>query len=244
MTDFARRLDGVRIAYDFAAGEYPVLLVHGFASTAEVTWHTTGWVRALTEAGRASITPDLRGHGRSDKPRRSVDYAPRQLAADLVAVLDQLELEEVDVIGYSMGARVTAALTQLAPDRVRRVVIGGAGPLELFETWDKEDMAGYLAGDGVPSDATIAAVLGAAIEAGADRDAMVACVHGVAGARLDIDPRIPTLYVAGSDDRIPDGVEDIARARGARYLELPGRTHINALTSRQFKAAALDFLTP
>jgi len=244
VTEFARRLDGVRIAYDFAPGERPVLLVHGFASNAEVTWHSTGWVRALTEVGRSSITPDLRGHGRSDKPHNDANYAPRQLAADLVVVLDQLELEEVDVVGYSMGARVTAALTQLAPERVRRVVVGGAGPLELFETWDKEEMARFIAGDGMPNDATIAAVLGAAIEAGADPDALVACVHGVAGAKLDIAPGIPTLYVAGGDDRIPDGVEDIARERGAQYLELPGRTHINALTSRQFKTAALEFLGP
>jgi pimeloyl-ACP methyl ester carboxylesterase len=244
VTEFARRLDGVRIAYDFAAGEHPVLLVHGFGSDAAVTWHGTGWVRALSEAGRASVTPDLRGHGRSDKPHRSADYAPRQLAADLVAVLDQLELEEVDVIGYSMGARVSAALTQLAPERVHKLVVGGAGPLELFETWDMEEMSRFLAGDGVPADATIAAVLGAAIDAGADPEALAACVQGVAGARLDVAPSIPTLYVAGGADRIPDGVEEIARARGAEYLELPGRTHINALTSRQFKTAALEFLAP
>jgi len=244
VTEYARRLDGVRIAYDFAPGAHPVLLVHGFGSNADVTWHGTGWVRTLAEAGRSSITPDLRGHGRSDTPHRSTDYAPRQLAADMVAVIDQLELEEVDVIAYSMGARVASALTHLAPERVRKLVVGGAGPLELFETWDMEEMSRFLSGEGIPSDETIAAVLGAAIGAGGDRDALVACVQGVAGARLDIAPGIPTLYVAGSDDPIPDGVEEIARERGAEYLELPGRTHINALTSRQFKTAALDFLAP
>ena len=49
MTEFARRLDGVRIAYDVTAGERPILLVHGFGSNAQVTWHGTGWVRALVE---------------------------------------------------------------------------------------------------------------------------------------------------------------------------------------------------
>ncbi|MCU1442848.1 MAG: Pimeloyl-ACP methyl ester carboxylesterase [Cryobacterium sp.] len=242
MTEYARRLDGMRIAYDHTPGERPVLLVHGFASTAEVTWHTTGWVRALTEAGRASITPDLRGHGRSDKPHRGTDYLPRQLAADLVAVLDQLELEQVDVIGYSMGSRIAAALTQLAPERMRRLVVGGAGPLELFATWDIDEVRRFVVGDKTHSDPTIAAVLGAALAAGADAEALIACVQGVAGARLDVAPGIPALYVAGSADRIPDGVEDIAREHGAVYLELPGRTHINSLTSRQFKAAALEFL--
>lgn len=244
MTEFARRLDGVRIAYDVTPGERPILLVHGFGSNAHVTWHGTGWVRALSEAGRGSITPDLRGHGRSDKPHRGADYAPRQLAADLVSVIDALDLEHVDVIAYSMGARVAAALTQLAPDRVRRLVVGGAGPVELFETWDMAEMEHYLTRGGTPSDDTIQAVLGAAIDAGADRDALAACVKGVAGAKLDVASGIPTLYVAGSSDAIPSGVEEIARAAGARYLEIPGRTHINTLTSRQFKNAALEFLAP
>lgn len=242
MTAFARRLDGVRIAYDAADGRDPVLLVHGFASDALVTWHGTGWVRALGDAGRGTVTPDLRGHGRSDKPHRAADYAPRQLAADLVLVLDELGLDAVDVIGYSMGARVSAALTQLAPERVHRLVVGGAGPLELFETWDLDEMQRFVRGEVVPADPTIQAVLGAAIAAGADRDALVACVEGVAGAKLDVAPGIPTLYVAGGADRIPDGVEEVARSTGSAYLELPGRTHINALTSRQFKAAALEFL--
>jgi len=239
---FARRLDGVRIAYDYVPGDRPILLVHGFASTAAVTWTTPGWVRAITDAGRGVVAPDLRGHGRSDAPRRPADYAPRQLAADLVAVLDALELDRVDVIAYSMGSRVAAALTQLAPERVRRVVLGGAGPLELFDTWDPDAVRRFVTHGELPADPTIAAVLGASIRAGADRDALLACVQGVAGATLDVPPGIPVLYVAGGADTIPAGVAEVARARGADYLELPGRTHINALTAREFKQAAIEFL--
>ncbi len=239
---FARRLDGVRIAYDFVPGDRPILLVHGFASTAAVTWSTPGWVRAITDAGRGAITPDLRGHGRSDAPHRAADYAPRQLAADLVAVLDTLELEQVDVIAYSMGSRVAAALTRLAPERVRKVVLGGAGPLELFETWDMDAVRRFVTHGDLPSDPTIAAVLGAAIDAGADREALMACVEGVAGATIEVPPGIPVLYVAGAADPIPAGVAAHARERGSEFLELPGRGHINALTSREFKQAALAFL--
>ena len=239
---FARRLDGVRIAYDFAQGGRPILLVHGFASTAAVTWAGPGWVRAITEAGRGVIMPDLRGHGRSDGPHRAADYLPRQLAADLVAVLDALELDQIDVIAYSMGSRVAAALTQLAPERVRRMVLGGAGPMELFVTWDMDAVRRFVMHGALPSDPTIATVLGAAIDAGADREALMACVQGVAGATLDVPPGIPVLYVAGGADSIPIGVAEFARARGAEYLELSGRTHINALTAREFKQAALAFL--
>lgn len=243
---FARRLDGVRISYDYAPGERPILLVHGFASTATVTWVGTGWVRAITDAGRGAISADLRGHGESDKPHRAADYTPRQLGADLVAVLDALELEQVDVIAYSMGSRVAAAFARLAPERVRKMVLGGAGPIELFETWDQGAVAHFVTDgtlpDSGPADPTIAAVLGAAIAAGADRDALLACVQGVAGATLEMPTGIPQLFVAGGADPIPAGVAELARARGAEYLELPGRTHINALTSREFKQAALAFL--
>jgi pimeloyl-ACP methyl ester carboxylesterase len=243
VTDFARRLDGVRIAFDNAPGDRPVLLVHGFASTAAVTWGGSGWVRALEEAGRGAITPDLRGHGRSDKPHRAADYAPRQLAADLVVVLDTLELERVDVIGYSMGSRVVAALARLAPERVRRLVLGGAGPLELFDTWNLEEVNRFVTHGDLPADPTIAAVLGPAIAAGADRAALVACVQGVAGCTLDVPAGIPQLFVAGGADSIPAGAAALAAERGAQYLELPGRTHLNALTAREFKQAALQFLT-
>ena len=239
---FARRLDGVRIAYDFVPGDRPVLLVHGFASTAQVTWAGTGWVRAVQEAGRGVITPDLRGHGRSDKPHRADDYLPRQLAADLVVVLDALELEQVDVIAYSMGSRVAAALARLAPERVHRLVLGGAGPDELFETWHPDAVRRFVTDGTVSADPSIAAVLGAAITAGADREALVACVGGVAGSSLDVPAEIPVLYVAGGADSIPAGVAELARARGSEYLELAGRDHVNTLTSREFKRAALHFL--
>ena len=122
------------------------------------------------------------------------------------------------------------------------MVLGGAGPLELFVTWDMDAVRRFVMHGALPSDPTIAAVLGAAIDAGADREALMACVQGVAGATLDVPPGIPVLYVAGGADSIPNGVAEVARLRGAEYLELPGRTHINALTAREFKQAALAFL--
>lgn len=242
---FARRLDGVRIAYDFVPGDRPIMLVHGFASTASVSWTGTGWVRFLEEAGRGVVTPDLRGHGRSDKPHRASDYAPRQLAADLVVVLDALGLDQVDVVAYSMGSRVAAALAWLAPDRVGSLVLGGAGPVELFESWGTATLAGLLAGQ-TPADPMVASMLGsvlaAAVAAGGDPNALLACVEGFAGAELDVPPGIPVLYVAGGADPIPAGVAELARSRGSDYRELPGRDHVNSLTSREFKRAALDFL--
>ncbi|KFF59099.1 hypothetical protein JF66_13660 [Cryobacterium sp. MLB-32] len=232
----------MRIAYDVLPGESPILLVHGFASTAAATWGATGWATFLTDAGRGVITPDLRGHGRSDGPTEAADYAPRQMAADLVAVLDDLLLDQVDVIAYSLGSRVAAALTRLAPERVRRVVLGGAGPIEHFTSWDPAAVERFITDGELPDDPTIAAVLGAAMNGGADRPALLACVQGMRGSVLDVPAGIPRLYVAGSADPIPEGVAELARTVGAEYVGLPGRTHMNALGAREFKQAALDFL--
>ena len=240
--------DGALIAYrlhgEVATGDGPppVLLVHGFASDSVVTWEGTGWVRALLDAGRAVVTVDLRGHGASDKPTDGDAYAPDRLGADLVAVLDSAGVPIVDVVGYSMGNRVVSALCELVPDRVRRVVIGGAGPSELFATWSLDEAKAYLVDDVPPSNRLIAEVLGPAIRAGADRDALLACIEGVQGAPLAIPGSIPVLFVAGEEDPVPRGVQELALDWGSDLVTLPGRDHVSTLTARAFKDAATTFL--
>lgn len=221
----------------------PVLLVHGFASTSRVTWLGTGWVRTLVDAGRTVVTLDLRGHGESDKPIEASAYRPDRLADDLVAVLDSAGAEQADVIAYSMGNRALSALATGAPGRMRRAVVGGAGPNELFASWDLDDVRGVLLYDRPAADPLIELVLRPAITAGADREALLACVEGVAGAPLVIPAAVPALFVAGEHDAVPVGVEAFAAARGSDVIRVPGRDHVSTLTSRDFKTAAVHFLT-
>lgn len=241
--------DGMLIAYrvhggaDADAALPPVLLVHGFASTAEVTWDRTGWVRALGEARRAAITPDLRGHGESDKPVDADAYAPERLGADLLAVLDSAGVDQVDLIGYSMGNRVVSAMTALAPERARRVVIGGSGPRELFATWDLEEARAVLLRDERSVNPLIEQVLRPAVAAGADREALLACIEGVSGAPLSIPGDIPTLFVVGENDPVPAGVQELALDWGSDLVTIPGRDHVSTLTARAFKDAAISFLS-
>ncbi|MBT2500910.1 alpha/beta hydrolase [Agromyces sp. ISL-38] len=220
----------------------PVLLVHGFASDAAVTWDGTGWVQALREAGRAVITLDLRGHGESDKPVQADSYAPELLGADLLAVVDSAGADQVDLIGYSMGNRVVSAFASLAPERVRRVVIGGAGPHELFASWDLEDARAVLRHDEPSRNPLIDQLLRPAIAAGADREALLACIEGVQGAPLSIPGDIPTLFVAGEKDPVPEGARELALDWDADYVSIPGRDHVSTLTARAFKDAAIEFL--
>ena len=111
--------DGVEIAYEMAGEGEPILLIHGFASTGRVNWWDTGWVKTLTEAGRRVITIDNRGHGNSEKLYDPVFYPGSEMAEDARRLLDHLGIDQADVMGYSMGARISAYLTMNNPGRVR-----------------------------------------------------------------------------------------------------------------------------
>ena len=135
----------VDIAFlDEGEGE-PIVLVHGFASNKEVNWLYPGWVSTLTRAGRRVIALDNRGHGASTKLYDPAAYHSGLMAEDVRALIDHLDLPRADVMGYSLGGRITALLAEEHPQRVRSAILGGVG-IHLVE------------GAGLPSD-TIAAAL-------------------------------------------------------------------------------------
>ncbi len=119
--------DGVEIAFlDQGQGE-PIVLVHGFASTAHVNWVYPEWVATLVKAGRRVVALDNRGHGASSKLHSPAAYHSTCMAQDVRALLDHLELTRVDMMGYSMGARISAFFASAYPTRLRRAVFGGLG---------------------------------------------------------------------------------------------------------------------
>ena len=119
--------DGVEIAFlDEGEGD-PIVLVHGFASTAEVNWLYPGWIKTLTAAGRRVVALDNRGHGASSKLYDPAAYRSVRMAEDVRALLDHLDLARTDVMGYSMGARITAFFALAYPTRLRRALFGGLG---------------------------------------------------------------------------------------------------------------------
>jgi len=120
--------DGVAIAYRTwgEPGRTPVLLHHGFVSTAERGWVRTGVVAALVAAGRHVVAHDARGHGESDKPHDPARYGEQRMARDLSQLADALQLSSFDLVGFSMGAFV-ALHVAAEGTRVRRLVVSGIG---------------------------------------------------------------------------------------------------------------------
>src|SRR3954464_8115689 len=96
----------VELAFlDEGQGE-PIVLVHGFASSKEVNWVQPGWFATLGGAGRRVIAFDKRRQAQASKPPAPADYHSRKMAGDVRALLDPLQMEQADVMGYSMDARI------------------------------------------------------------------------------------------------------------------------------------------
>lgn len=100
----------------------PVVLIHGFATSTERTWRDPGWFDLLADAGRQAIGIDLLGHGDAPKPTDPSAYV------DLAGpVVEQLPEGQIDIIGYSLGARTAIEIALANPDRVRKMVLAGVG---------------------------------------------------------------------------------------------------------------------
>lgn len=106
----------------------PLVLLHGYPQNA------LAWARvAPALAARFdTIVPDLRGYGDSDAPPDDTDhraYSKRQMAADLIALLDALDLPRAHVLGHDRGGRVAYRMALDHPDRIDRL-----GVIEIIPT--------------------------------------------------------------------------------------------------------------
>src|SRR5215210_6580896 len=117
----------VEIAYlDEGEGD-PIVLVHGFASSKNVNWVYPTWVSELRKNGHRVIALDNRGHGDSAKLYDPAQYEIAVMAGDIVALMDHLSIDRADIMGYSLGSRMTAVLALTQPQRLRSIILGGIG---------------------------------------------------------------------------------------------------------------------
>jgi pimeloyl-ACP methyl ester carboxylesterase len=251
-----RTWDDLEIAYQEwgevqTGGLPPVVLHHGFVADANANWVATGVVEALTTAGRQVIAPDARGHGRSEKPHDPDRYGEQRMAGDLAVLLDVIGTEEIDLVGYSMGA-IVSLLFASTDERVRRLVIGGVGS-GVIECGGVDRRA-------VSNDAIIEALSVAdasdldvpealafrqlADALGADREALAAQAASVYRGEIALG-RItaPTLLLAGDTDPLAIRPQVLVDAIPGARLELLSGNHIEVLGDERFKRSIVDFLT-
>jgi pimeloyl-ACP methyl ester carboxylesterase len=240
--------DGVEIAFlDEGEGE-PIVLVHGFASTAEVNWVYPGWVATLGTAGRRVIALDNRGHGASGKLYDPAAYHSARMAEDVRALMDHLGLGRADVMGYSMGARITAFFAHAHPQRLRRAVLGGLGIRLVDGVGLPESIALALE---APSLADVHDPMGRMFRAFAeqtrsDRKALAACIRGsrqTLTREQVASIRAPVLVAVGGKDDVAGSAPELAALLPhGQALDIAGRDHMLAVGDKAFKAGVLRFL--
>lgn len=232
---------------EHGAGE-PVLLIHGFSSSYHVNWVAPGWIKVLTEAGYRAIAFDNRGHGRSTKSYDEADYQTQAMAEDGVALLDHLNIDRAHIFGYSMGARISAQLAILHPDRVATLTLGGLGYGMVDGVGDWDPIADALL---APDPSSIVHPRGKmfrsfADQTKSDRKALAACI--VTSRELIAPEQVsrinsPTLIGIGTKDDIAGSGQKLADLIvGAEAFDIEGRDHMLSVGDRSWKAKVLDFL--
>lgn len=233
-----------------ASGRPPVVLQHGFASSGAQNWMAAGLVDALVAEGRQVIVVDARGHGESDKPHDSASYGESRMARDLVELFDSLDLTEVDLVGYSMGA-IVSLLTAVHDNRIRRLVVGGvgAGVVDLggvdTRVIDQRALADALRADD-PATVTDPAARRFRLFADAsdnDRLALAAQAEAVNTEPIafeQISVQI-AVVIAGVDDDLANRPEVLAKRLSATLIRVPG-DHLGAVRNPEFRTALLDAL--
>lgn len=117
-------INGVNYHYlDYGKGS-ETLLLHGFTGSIE-NWaeHT-----AVFAGHYRVIAVDLLGHGQTDSPSNARRYRIENAAADLIGLLDMLQIEQVTLLGYSMGGRLALYTAIQYPERVKRLILESASP--------------------------------------------------------------------------------------------------------------------
>ncbi len=137
MSDVKTRImpsfDGTELAIHELGQGRPLLLLHGLFSNAETNWVKFGHAETLADAGFHVIMPDLRAHGQSAAPHEASAYPTDVLVADARFLIEEMELGDFDLGGFSLGARTTAALLSDGV-RPRKAILSGMG-LEGLTGW-------------------------------------------------------------------------------------------------------------
>ena len=207
---------GVEIAYlDEGEGD-PIILVHGFASTKDVNWVYPTWVSHLRQAGRRVIALDNRGHGQSAKLYDPEEYHIGTMARDVLALADHLDILKPDIMGYSLGGRITAFLARHHAERVRRAILGGIGIGLIAGGGPGENVAHALE---APSIDSVTDRMGRTFRAFADqtrsdRRALAACLRGSRRLMTREEAAaiaVPVLIAVGTKDDIAGSAHELAR---------------------------------
>lgn len=212
--------NGVKIRYYVQGKGEPVVLIHGWLSSADINWKVNG-VSDLLAKNFHVIALDIRGHGRSDKPMKEDAYGA-ELVEDVARLLDHLKIKKAHIVGYSMGGIIAGSFLVKHPDRVLTGTLGGMG-------WLREGGFGQWAFSRIGRN---------------DRETKAMAVCGRSLAKLALTEkeiksiRVPVAVLVGDKDNPIKRlyVEPLQRVRKDwPVIEIKDANHINCILKPQFR---------
>ena len=257
--------NGVRLRYiDQGTGE-PILLIHGYTASIERNWIDNGVFQALAKDHRV-IAFDLRGHGKSEKPYDSTKYG-EEVVRDAIRLLDHLQIRRAHVVGYSLGAIITAKLLTTNPDRFVTATLGGQAG---YRNWKPEyDQSAARTAAELESDVPFRSLVvsttprdepkrteedirarSAALAAVNDVKALAAYQRGGSRALNSTDAevaaiKVPVLGIIGSLDNVASMKQLQTLLPSLKLVVIDGATHVgerSAPRRPEFVAAIREFI--
>jgi pimeloyl-ACP methyl ester carboxylesterase len=245
ITHTLKSSDGLDLCIHEMGEGPPVLMLHGFLSHARGNWIEPGVAAALMSLGRKLFLLDWRGHGQSAAPKDARFYPVDVLARDVEEVVAHFALQECDLVGYSLGARIglRALARGFQPKRAALCGIGDSGVIDIAPRMAYFEDA--IRNGAEAKRPRVGAFLHAYMKDNGI-DAEVALM--VLGTQKNTDiadlatMRMPVLIVCGADDDDNGSAEGLARLLpNARAVRTTG-DHFTAPGKDDFNAALIDFL--
>lgn len=237
--------DGVPLAYREMGAGRPLILIHGYFSTATVNWIRYGHAALLAARGYRVIMPDLRAHGDSAKPHGAASYPPDVLADDGFALIAHLGITDYDLGGYSLGARTAIRMLSrgAAP---RRAIVAGMGLQGLTHTGERGAFfRRVLTHPGTFQRGSLEWMAEAFLQT--VKGDPIALLH-ILDTFVDMTASqlerigVPSLVVAGTEDKDNGSAEELAGLlRHGSYVGIPGN-HMSAVTRPELGKVFLEFL--
>lgn len=230
-------VNGLNMYYEIHGTGRPVILIHGGLQTIDLSF---GRVLPGLAASRQAIGVELQGHGHTADTDRPLSLD--SLAGDIVGLLDLLDIERADLLGFSLGGLVATQLAVTRPQRVDRVVLAASHfrPDGYYD--DVRDPALFATSTRMPTEEDFAAMREAYAKVAPDPDHFPAFMQKVSNAVATFAGWSPqelgsitaaTLIMVGDNDfvRVEHAAEMRQLIPGSQLAVLPGTTHVQ-LTQR------------
>jgi len=231
---------GVRIHYEVEGDGQPLVLLHGGLGSLQA-WYEMSYVESLKKDYRL-ILIDARGYGASDKPHNPEAYEMELLVADIVAVLNDLNISKSHFLGYSMAGWIGFGIAKHAPERFHSLIIGGAHP--YLPDQKETDASIQLFKKG--KDAVIEAMEKAGMKMTPERRARlatndyeaIAALFSAKHWRLSFEDILPTMsmpclvFAGEADSEYAGASKCVKNMPNATFISFPGLSHFEVMPQK------------